>query len=73
MALQGSTLTGAYGRDYTSKTKALADFDANKDFILNSFGAGSNKPINRSQLVEEGVTKVFIRYGKLRYKTEVEL
>ena len=28
------TLIPAYGRDYTSKKAALADFDAGKDFLI---------------------------------------
>ena len=31
------TLVPAYGRDYKSKKEVLAAFDANKDFMLQSF------------------------------------
>ena len=36
-----SVLTPAYGRDYTSKDKAIADFEAAKDWLYNSYdGSG---------------------------------
>jgi hypothetical protein len=61
------TLTPAYGRDYTSKAKAIADWEAGKDFILNDFESRWNgKPVNISQLPG----KVLIRYGKLRKVTQ---
>ncbi len=35
------TLTPSYGRDYKSKAVALADWNAGKDFMLNTFnGSG---------------------------------
>ncbi len=46
-----ATLTPAYGRDYTSRKAALADWEADKDFILNDiFSPWDGKPVNRSQL-----------------------
>jgi len=36
--LQTLTLSGAYGRKYDSPEKALADWDAGKDFRINEMG-----------------------------------
>jgi hypothetical protein len=58
------TLTPAYGQDYKSKAEALADFNADKDFILNDFSSHwDGKPVNRSQLVGRTVK---IRYASGR-------
>lgn len=55
------TLTPAYGRDYKKKSDVLADFEAGKDFILQSFmGSGY---INKPQIAKG--TTCNIRYGKL--------
>ena len=58
------TLTPAYGREYKSKKAALADYNANKDFIVQNFDMPS-KPINKFQCDEEDFV-VTIRYNKLR-------
>lgn len=66
------TLTPAYGRDYKSKKEAIADFDANKDFVLQTFdGSGY---INKSQILAEfpGAT-VNIRYKRLTQIAVVKL
>jgi len=56
------TLTPAYGRDYTSKAKVMADLKANKDFIINEFGNRyDGKPINLEQIDQP----VMIRYQRL--------
>ena len=58
------TLTPAYGRDYKSKSAVLADFHANKDFLIADFGHPyEGKPANKEQL--KGYT-VTIRYSGLR-------
>ena len=58
-----ATLTPAYGRDYTSKKAALADWEADKVFILNDmFSQWDGKPVNRSQMPTGRHT---IRYKKL--------
>lgn len=64
------TLTPAYGRDYTSADTALADYDAGKDFVLNSFDR-PNTPINKSQCVAENF-KVTIRYNNNRKTVTVK-
>ena len=67
-------LTPAYGRDYKSKKAVEADFAADKDFILADVTSRWNgMPINRSQIVEDGITTVNIRYGKLRKITVVSV
>jgi len=58
-------LQPAFGRDYKSKAAVLADFDANKDFILNDRDSRwDNKPINKEQIEETYPgQKVNIRYS----------
>jgi len=61
------TLTPAYGRDYTSKAKAEADFRAGKDFIIQDMSSPwDGKPANIRDLSGAGVATVNIRYKKLR-------
>jgi len=54
------TVMPAYGRDYKNKKDALADWDANKDFIETS----SRRAISKNYADANGY-KVIIRYGKL--------
>tara|TARA_R110002126_G_scaffold14054_17_gene59831 strand:+ start:42 stop:290 length:249 start_codon:yes stop_codon:yes gene_type:complete len=56
-------LTGAYGRSYTSVSKAQADFNDDKDFRM-----ASGSYINKSQLLEMGVTTIAFRYDSNRKK-----
>lgn len=56
-------LTPAYGRDYKSKKALLADLNADKDFVANSFSGTTY--INSSQLKKE-VSSVQIRYAQQR-------
>ena len=66
------TVTPAYGRDYTSAKAALADWAADKDFILQDVTSRwDGMPINRSQALEAGYT-VHIRYGRLRKVCEAK-
>lgn len=51
------TVTPAYGRDYTSKAKALADWHAGKDFI--------HQPTGRYIGIHEATGTVHIRYSNL--------
>ena len=72
------TLTPAYGRDYKSKKSVLADFHADKDFILHTvpsdpFGQWDGKPANRSDLKASGFNQVGIRYKRLTKILFVEL
>lgn len=67
-------LVPAYGRDYKNKTDLLADFDANKDFIFADISSRWNdKPVNKRQLVEEGVKSCTIRYKQLRNVAVVKI
>ena len=63
------TLTPAYGRDYKSKKSMLADFKANKDFIINDLHGPlkhwDGKPINREDLKRDNISAVMIRYDRL--------
>ncbi len=56
------TLTPAYGRDYKTKAEALADFNANKDFMNQSF-MSSGSYVNK-QDIPAGST-VNIRYKRM--------
>lgn len=59
------TLTPAYGRDYKSIKDAKADFDANKDWIIDDyFSKWDGKPVNKEQLIGETVTLRFDRLTK---------
>ena len=61
------TLTPAYGRDYKSKAAVMADFDANKDFIIADISSKwDGKPANKTSLMAERVFSVVIRYDRLR-------
>jgi len=66
------TLTPAFGRDYTSKKAAEIDLRADKDFIWNHM-MDPEKPVNLPQLIEMGVTKVTLRFNKLRKTAIVTL
>ena len=56
------TLTPAYCRDYTSKAAVLADFNADRDFVVQPEGVY----VNKAQLLEMGTRTVNIRYKNLR-------
>ena len=68
------TLTPAYGRDYKSKAAIMADLDADKDFIFNRFGDRYDGAyVNKSQLMQEGITEVRVRYKRLTQLTILKL
>jgi len=58
-----SVLTPAYGRDYKSAKAVEADFNTNKDFVLQPQGCYINK-----EQIEIG-TKLEMRYSKLQKVT----
>jgi hypothetical protein len=61
------TLVPAYDRDYKSKAAVLADFEIGKDFIVaDHFNRWNGKPVNKENLLADGIHAVNIRYGKLR-------
>lgn len=60
-------LSPAYGRDYKSKKAVLADWDANKDFIIENWNHPyCGKPANKEQIDDavqfryKGMTQTFI-------------
>lgn len=55
-----ATLTSAYGRNYKTKKEALADFEADKDFVYNSFDGQTY--CSKSDLKAQGIKSVNIRY-----------
>lgn len=57
------TLTPAYGRDYKSQKAVKADWDANKDFRIATFGPLDGKYINK-QDARPG-EKFMVRYARL--------
>ena len=60
------TLTPAYGRDYSSKANVLADWDANKDFIIQDIRLSGY--VSKSQvpdLIRDGINKIMLRYNKM--------
>lgn len=60
------TLTPAYGRDYKNKKDAIADFEANKDFVIADISSPyDGKYVNKADLVSSDVTCVYIRYDRL--------
>jgi hypothetical protein len=61
--LNNSTLTPAYGRDYTSAADTVAAFDAGKDFILASVFHGGGYVSRRDFKPGD---RVRLRYSKLR-------
>jgi hypothetical protein len=61
------TIGPAYGRDYPSKAKALADWDANKDFTIHDMFFGGSY-VNKQQVADlkrNGVTLIILRYHKM--------
>jgi hypothetical protein len=65
------TLVPALGRDYKSRAEVLADFNANKDFVLEDpRSRWDGKYINREQLIGQTVT---IRYANLRKSISVRV
>jgi hypothetical protein len=68
------TITPAYGRDYTSKKAVIADFEADKDFIIADFHNRDNgRYINKSGLVKAGYKAVNIRYKKMTQVAVISL
>jgi len=64
------TLSPAYGRDYKSLKAVKADFDADKDFIIEDIvSQWCGKPANKTALKQAGERSVQIRYGQLRKVT----
>ena len=61
------TVSPAYGRDYSSKANALADWDSNKDFVIQDMRLSGY--VNKQQvpdLLRDGVTAIQLRYNRMR-------
>ena len=60
------SLQPAYGRDYKSAKAAKESFDTDHDFIIIAYNhpmhCSNGQPINRPQLIADGVKEVIIRY-----------
>lgn len=68
------TLVPAYGRDYTSKAKLLADWNAGKDFVIADMSSPyDGKPANKEDLTRAGYKNVNIRYKKMRQVAVIKL
>ncbi len=64
-----TTLTPAYGRDYKTAKAAKADWNANKDFIINDFfDPYDGKPANKRDMPRK---RVMLRFDNLRKITTV--
>ena len=60
------TLSPAHGRDYTSQKQVKADWDAEKDFIIETFiNPYSGKLCNKQDIIRSGEAIVHIRYNRL--------
>lgn len=60
------TLVPAFGRDYTSRREVLADWNADRDFIVaDLFSKWDGKPVNRRDIANTGEKQVQIRYKGL--------
>ncbi len=66
-----ATLTPAYGRDYKTKKEALADFDAGKDFVYNSYDGQTY--CGKQELITNGVKTVELRFKNNTQVTVIKL
>jgi hypothetical protein len=70
-------LSGAYGRDYKSKKALLADFHADKDFIIRNcigdWASESGRYINKPQVLQEGIARVQFRFSRDTKQAVIEM
>jgi hypothetical protein len=64
------TISGAYGRDYTSKAAIEADLLAGKDFQARGLASGY---VTMPELLAGGYTSVTVRYKRDRSVTVINL
>lgn len=57
-------VSGAYGRDYSSKAQALEDWNGGLDFTIRTIG--NRAYCNREDVERAGVYRVEIRYDRDR-------
>lgn len=68
------TIGPAFGRDYTSKAKALADWDANLDFMIHDMRhSGYISKSSAPYLEWMGVTAIHLRYNNMRMVVVLKL
>lgn len=68
------TLVPYYGRDYRSADAAIADFNADKDFLSVGFGMPARGiATNKADLLKAGEKAVRIRYNKQTKITTVDV
>ena len=66
------TLSPAYGRDYTSAKAVKADWNANKDFVIQDFfDKYDGKPINKEQ-ADQHYGAVMIYYNAMQKFTVIK-
>lgn len=65
------TLTPAYGRDYKSIKAVKEDWEADKDFVIASYGPDEGRYINRAQALSIPHTTFSVRYAKQTKITNV--
>ena len=65
------TVSPAYGRDYKSAKDAKADWEAGKDFEMQSMFASGY--INKADALKNGIKSVTIRYKRMAFATVVKL
>lgn len=67
-----STISPAYGRDYKNKKQIEADFNAEKDFIIEDYGHPySGRYVNKQQMLDQKT--VGVRYGKMRKYVTIKI
>lgn len=62
------TVVPAYGRDYKSKKEVQADWDAGKDFLIQTFGPNHGRYINKQDagnLKPSGGLVLNVRFKRL--------
>jgi len=57
-------LLPAYGRNYRSGKAALADWQANKDFMIATVGPSMNRYVSKASA--DPSWRIWIRYGRAR-------
>lgn len=58
------TLRPGYGRQYKSIKEVKADWDADKDFVIASYGPDEGRYINKAQALGIPNTTFSVRYAK---------
>lgn len=59
-------LSPAYGRDYKNKAAAIADFEAGRDFLVESIGPFTGRYATKQDIVKVGrFTHAELRYRRL--------